>query len=543
MSKRMIAPLVIFVLALAVSAAAQMEKGQEQEAPPEKPEPAPVVVNGKTVFVIKEKLGSTTPQERAEAASQRLLRASKDLLLDLNAIRIVDLGIASEIVVGGRSLFFLTDEDAQAEGLARPELAQKLAEAFVGAIKDRQKAYSLRSLLLGILYDVLSLTALILLLILLRLLFRRLSALIDGWKGTKIKALRFQSLEIVSFERLAELFKEILRVIKFILILVLFYFFIPVFFSFLPWTRGWAAPLFNLILTPLEKMGTGFVNFLPDLFSLLIIAFITWLVIKFARSVFREMAKAPAPVLGLVPDLAGPTYKIVRFVILAFALIFAYPHIPGSDSIAFKGVSVFAGLLISLGSSSTIANSMAGLTLLYMRAFNEGDRVKIGEIIGRVIEKKTSVTRILSVKNEEITLANSIVLQHPVINYSKEARKSGLILHTSVTIGYDTPWRQVQAMLLQAAERTDQILRKPPPFVLQRELGDFAVTYELNAYTDAPEKMLFTYSELHKNIQDAFNEYGVQIMTPHYESDPAHPLIVPKEKWFAPPGDKPKKTE
>jgi small-conductance mechanosensitive channel len=216
-------------------------------------------------------------------------------------------------------------------------------------------------------------------------------------------------------------------------------------------------------------------------------------------------------------------------------VVIAFPYIPGSSSLAFKGVSVFVGVLFSLGSQSAISNLIAGLALTYRRSFRVGDRVRIADITGDVLESKLRVTTLRTIKNEEIIIPNSLILNSHVINYSAEALERGLILHTTVSIGYDTPWRQVHAMLLMAARKTPGLLDEPEPFVLQKSLDDFYITYELNVYTDKPEKMAGLYSELHQNILDVFNEYGVQIMSPNYKADRAEPAIVPKERWYAPP--------
>jgi small-conductance mechanosensitive channel len=192
-------------------------------------------------------------------------------------------------------------------------------------------------------------------------------------------------------------------------------------------------------------------------------------------------------------------------------------------------------VLASVGSPAIIANIFAGYSLTYRRAFKLGDRIKVGDILGDVLEIRLLVTHLRTPKNEEVVIPNSELLNSSVINYSSLARESGLILHTSVGIGYEVPWRQVEAMLLLAAERSPNILSTPAPFVWQSALGDFAVTYELNAYSDQPLAMGETYSALHRNIQDIFNEYGVQIMTPNYENDPPEPKLVPKEHWYAAP--------
>jgi len=220
-------------------------------------------------------------------------------------------------------------------------------------------------------------------------------------------------------------------------------------------------------------------------------------------------------------------------------VVVCFPYVPGSESPAFRGVTIFIGVLFSLGSSSLLANLIAGYTMTYRRAFHLGDRIKVGDLMGDVTQVGLMVTHLRSVKNEEFVVPNSLILNSNVINYSALARERGLILHTTVGIGYETPWRQVEAMLLMAAERTPGLLSEPPPYILQQGLGDFCVTYELNVYSDKPAAMYQQYTDLHRSILDVFNEYNVQIMTPAYVSDPAGPKVVARDQWFAEPAQLP----
>ena len=201
--------------------------------------------------------------------------------------------------------------------------------------------------------------------------------------------------------------------------------------------------------------------------------------------------------------------------------------------------SIKVDSITSYDLKSLMSFIIAGFALTYRRAFLVGDRVRIADFAGDVLDTRLQVTILRTVKNEEIIVPNSMILNTHVINYSAKARERGLILHTSVTIGYDTPWRQVYPMLQMAAQKTPGLLAEPEPFVLQRSLDDFYVTYELNVYTDKPEKMTVFYSELHQNILDVFNEYGVQIMSPNYVADRAEPAIVTKEHWYIPPAKPP----
>jgi small-conductance mechanosensitive channel len=323
--------------------------------------------------------------------------------------------------------------------------------------------------------------------------------------------------------------------------LILAYSYLNTVLGLFPWTRPAALILFDLILNPLESLWLGFVNSLPDLVFLVILFLVLRYILKLLRMFFNQVARGRIKMRDFDPDWALPTHKIVRFLIIAFSLVIAYPYIPGSDSMAFKGVSVFIGVIFSLGSSSFIANVMAGLAMTYRGAFKEGDRVQIGDVFGRVEEVKLMTTRIHTLKNESVVIPNSNILNTNVTNYSVMAREPGVVLHTTVGIGYDAPWRQVEAMLLLAAEQTQGLQKEPRPFVLQTLMGDFAVNYEINAYCKDAGRMAAIKSELHRNIQDVFNEHGVQIMSPAYENDPQTPKIVPPENWYAAPAVKPEK--
>jgi small-conductance mechanosensitive channel len=234
--------------------------------------------------------------------------------------------------------------------------------------------------------------------------------------------------------------------------------------------------------------------------------------------IFTELERGTIGFRTFYPEWAEPTYKIVRFLVIALTLIIVFPYLPGAKSPAFQGISIFLGVLFSLGSTSAVANVVAGVILTYMRAFKIGDRVKIADTIGDVMEKTLLVTRVRTIKNVDITIANAMVLGTHIINFSSSGQGEGLILHTTVTIGYDAPWRTVHQLLIDAALSTECILKKPEPFIFQTALDDFYVHYELNAYTDQPSRMAKIYSDLHANIQDKFNNAGVEIMSPHFSS-------------------------
>ena len=303
-----------------------------------------------------------------------------------------------------------------------------------------------------------------------------------------------------------------------------------------PVTRPLAARLLTLVLDPLSRLGGGLLALLPDLAFLLVLYLVTRWLLGLTRLFFDAVAKGQVTLSGFEPEWALPTYRIVRIAVVAFALVVAYPYIPGSRSAAFQSISIFLGVMFSIGSSSFIANIIAGYSMTYRRAFRLGDRIQVGEVFGDVSEIRLQVTHVRSVKNEEIVVPNSTLLNSNVVNYSALARSRGLILHTTVGIGYETPWRQVEAMLLLAAERTPGLAPRAravrAPEVARRLLRRVRDQRLLRRPGRDGERST---RGLHQNILDVFNEYGVQIMTPAYEGDPEQPKVVPKEQWWTAP--------
>jgi len=289
-------------------------------------------------------------------------------------------------------------------------------------------------------------------------------------------------------------------------------------FKFFPWTRVHGRHLLDYVLTPLRFMGTAVLNYLPKLVYILIILAVMYYVMKFVRIMAREFERGHIRIRGFYPEWIKPTYNIVRFFLIAFTAVIVYPYLPGENSPAFKGVGIFIGVLVSLGSSSAIANVVAGIILTYTRGFRVGDWVKIGDNIGDVISQNMLATHLRTFQQEEVVIPNSVVLNSHVINYSLLGQTEGVILHTSATIGYDVPWRTVERLMIEAALKTPDILADPAPFVLQKALDDSYVQYEINAYTRNPHAMFITYSNLHSNIQDCFYAAGVEIMSPVYHS-------------------------
>ncbi len=495
---------------------------------------APVMLDGRVLFSIRG-ISAYPAAERAATISSRLKSLADEANASSESLSIVQTDSHTAIKLGDQIVMGVYDLDATFEGVNPETLAQVYKTKIATALRSYHSDREPRRLLKNTGYASIGGLLVLALALVIRRLSRRLEARMETRYRKKIQDIRIQSLQILQAERLWSTLRGSFRTLRHLSILVIFLLYVDLVLSLYPWTRPITEQGVALLLDPLRTIAMGIVQALPDLIFIAILILVIRYFLKLARLLFSGIEHGTIQVSGFESDWAAPTYKIVRLLVVAFGVVVAYPYIPGADSAAFKGVSVFLGIVFSLGSSSTISNIIAGYTMTYRRAFKVGDRVQIGDVIGEVAEVRLQVTHVRSLKNEEVIIPNSWILNSHVINYSSLARRHGLILHTTVGIGYETPWRQVESMLLLAAERTTGILLDPAPFVLQKSLGDFCVTYELNVYSDSPKDSPKLYTELHRNILDVFNEYGVQIMTPAYEGDPEQPKLVPKEKWFDPP--------
>jgi small-conductance mechanosensitive channel len=379
------------------------------------------------------------------------------------------------------------------------------------------KEININLLLKSLLYIVFAFALYISLIKLINAFFNLIKEKIDEWKSSIVKSVNIKNIQLFSEERLVEITALSERILRNVFIFIATYLLIAFVFSNFEYTSGWTDKLLSYILNPAKNVFNEFVNYLPNIFTIAVIIAIIHYINNILKFIFDEIGKKAITFKGFLPEWSEPTYKIVRFLLIVFGAIVIFPYLPGSSSPVFQGFSVFLGVLLSLGSSSAISNIVAGVVITYMNPFKIGDRVKIADTTGDIIEKSLLVTRIRTTKNVNITIPNSMILGSHIINYSSSIDK-GLILHTTVTIGYDVPWEQVHKLLISAAIDTPDILTDPAPFVLQTGLEDFYVSYEINAYTQKPNQMAKIYSELHKNIQNKFNEAGVEIMSPHYSA-------------------------
>jgi small-conductance mechanosensitive channel len=500
----------------------------------------PIILGDKILFYIPTEAEGIKVTKRAEDISKRIKTIADSTRVKVDSITTIDLkSPMSFIVAGDKMLMAVVDQDAILKGTSRQQVAAEYSQVIRTAIEKYRKDRSLKQLIYSVLYTFLATIVLIAILTLFgkikHIIDRRIEERFQSWK----KGLQIKSVEIVRAEKIHELLKGSVKGIRFILVLVFLYIYLQLELGFFPATRSIADQILGYVLSPLITLGKGFSKNIPNFLFIIILVLLVRYVLKAMKAFFHGIEKERVKIHGFYPEWGKSTYQLLSFLIIAFCVVIAFPYVPGSDSPAFKGVSVFVGVLFSLGAQSSLSNIIAGFALTYRRAFLVGDRVRIADFTGDVLDTRLQVTILRTVKNEEIIVPNSMILNSHVINYSAKAREIGLILHTAVTIGYDTPWRQVHAMLLMAARNTPGLLVEPEPFVLQNSLDDFYVTYELNVYTDKPEKMTVFYSELHQNILDVFNEYGVQIMSPNYLADRAEPAIVTKERWYAPPAKPP----
>lgn len=349
--------------------------------------------------------------------------------------------------------------------------------------------------------------------------FKLLYAKAEAFCGEKIKPLTIKKIRILSTRQIVEVILVAIKILKYVLTALQLYLTVPIVFSLFPATRGLATTLFGYILNPLKDIIIDAIKYIPNLFKIAIIIIITRYAIKLMKFFEVQISKGKLVLPGFYADWAEPTFKIFHVLLWAFVVAIIYPYLPGADSEAFKGVSVFIGIIFSLGSSTAIGNMIAGLVITYMRPFRIGDRVQIKETTGFVVEKNLMVVRIRTHKNEFVTFPNLLILGSSIINYNTSSNENsdGLIIHTEVTFGYATPWETVHEILINAALATDYIQKKPKPYVLQTGLDDFYARYQINCYTKEIEKVPIIYTQLHENIQNGFREAGIDMTSAHYE--------------------------
>ncbi|AFK72078.1 mechanosensitive ion channel protein MscS [Pseudomonas putida SJTE-1] len=503
-------------------------------------EPAPLTVINRTVLVFRATLLGETPTVRA----QRAKKVIEDTLQETNDLEVrVDPILHSYLVLlGGRRAFIVTPLDAAADTITTGEAAEQAAENLRLVVEETRQARSLRFLLTAIGYSAAATLVFFMLVKAAGYCRRKLLGLLPKLMGKHSERLKVGHTQLFDLQNLYYLIDRSLWLLYWLVVLLFCYQWLGFVLSQFPYTRSWGESLNIHLMALLNYLISGILRAMPGLAVALSIFFIARGISAFSKRVLRRMAR-PGTLKWLTAETLQPTMRLTSLAIWLFALVMAYPYLPGSGTDAFKGLSVLLGLMVSLGATSVIGQGAAGLILTYTRTLRVGEFVRVGDYEGTVTEVGMFTTTIRTGLGEVLTLPNSMITGSVTKNYSRIVQGPGYVVDTVVTIGYDTPWRQVEAMLLEAARRTDGVLQTPMPQVFQTALSDFYPEYRLvaQAIPSEPRPRAQLLSLLHANIQDVFNEYGVQIMSPHYLSDPEQPKWVPKEQWHAAPS-KPENT-
>lgn len=478
---------------------------------------APVIVDNDTLFLLYAGRGGYSAIDRADMAIEAIEKIGSDRSISRgDTVYILENEGFTDLMCGSKVIISITDQDALWQGVSRAELAERYKPLLDAKIRELRDEHSFFQIVKRVILFILVIIGQYLLVKLTNFLFRKLRRSIIRFKQQRLKPVIIHDYELLNKRRLGRILIFFSNVLRYLVYLILFIFSVPMLFAIFPQTEKLALTILHYIMEPVRMICSSIVAYIPNLFIILAI----WLCIKYIvmglRFISDEVSSEKLKITGFYPDWAKPTFNIIRFLLYAFMIAMIYPYLPGADSGAFQGISVFVGLILSLGSSAVIGNIIAGMVITYMRPFKLGDRIKLNETIGHVIEKTPFVTRLRTPKNEVVTIPNSFVMSSHTVNYSASARQFGLIIHTTVTIGYDAPWRQVHQLLIDAALSTPGVLEDPKPFVLETDLQDFYPCYQINAYINDADNLAQITSSLHQHIQDKFNEAGVEIMSPHY---------------------------
>lgn len=521
MKKKLLCFLAFFLIVFSSFANPQKDSllTSKTVVPEIKPKRYPVAPFKDTLFYVYNKVGSFSAESRANAITEKIRKLYEETFFEKDSITVVPSDISQDIIYKNDFIIMsILDIDAKAENQTASFIAKRNLNLIKRAIIYQNENYSMLPKRIG--YTALLIFIIGIVLYFVGKIFNRIKYHILKNSDRYFKGFKYNNITILSPQKQQFILMKLFSFVKGLTLILIVYLSLPLLFSIFPATEAYTTTLLHWILSPAKLAVMGFVRFLPSFVTIIVIIVIFKYAIKVIRFFFDEIKKENIKIEGFYSDWAMPTFNIIRFLLLAFMVVVIFPYLPGSDSSIFKGVSVFVGILFSLGSSNAIANMVAGLVITYMRPFKIGDFIKIGDVSGEVIEKTALVTRIRTPKFEDITIPNSTVLSSTSTNYSSNTKviNNGLLIHTTVTIGYDVPWKDIHKALIEAALKTDLVEKTPSPFVLQTSLDDFYVSYQINVYTKEPTKQPLIYSSLHQNIQDSFNAAGIEIMSPHYSA-------------------------
>jgi len=471
-----------------------------------------------TLFTIYTQVGSYSPKERAQSIESRIRSLAENYKFETDSLLLAR-HENNWIVLWNDQMIASADEH---EAIWADMTTEQLARSYLQKIKEGIQQYreetSLKRLASGIAFACLIILTVTLIIIGIGRMVRWIKRRLLAARNRVFKGFKIRGYELVSPNQQVKFFWTILQGVKWILILTSVYLALPVLLNLFPSTQGYAPILLGYFIKPLKDVVQAILAYLPNLITIVVICFIFRYLLKALRFFATELHEGVLSIPGFYREWAMPTYHILRVLLFAFLLIVIFPYLPGSESPIFKGVSVFIGVLFTFGSAGALGNIVAGLVLTYMRPFSVGDRIKIGEVTGDIIEKTLLVTRIRTTKNEVISIPNSQVMNSHTINYSMDVEENPLIIYTHITMAYEIPWQRVHELAKEACNRVELLEKQPEPFILQTSLDDFYVTYQVNAYTRNSHRQPFIYSELHKNILDVFHEAGIELLSPHFRS-------------------------
>lgn len=476
----------------------------------------PVIVSNDTLFLIFAKFAGHMPAQRAKMIEKVMSDLGKQYSLKPDSVYLETSETTTEIMYKNNVIATVSDRDGLWAKMSREDLAKYWKKQIVLELIILKKHNSILQLLKRIALFLLVIFVQFVLIKLTMRLYHKLKERIIRLKDSKLKPFKIRDYEILNTDKEVGIIVFLTSIGRYLLIFLQLLISIPILFSIFPQTKNLAMKLFSYIWDPFRKILKAIVDYIPNLFTIIIIFLVVHYLLRGIKYIADEIYAKRLKITGFYPDWAQPTYHILRFLMYAFMIAMIYPYLPGSNSKIFQGVSVFLGVIVSLGSSSVIGNIMAGLVITYMRPFKIGDRIKLNDVLGNVLEKTPFVTRLKTPKNEIVTIPNSFVMSSHTTNYSSSTRHFGLIIHTEVTIGYDAPWRQIHQLLIDSALATPGISKEPAPFVLETSLSDWYPVYQINAFITDADQQPKIMSVLLQNIQDHFNAAGVEIMSPHY---------------------------
>lgn len=478
----------------------------------------PIIIEGDTLFKLYTRRGGVTPKARAESAENMITQFGRSITLQRDSIYLFTGDYTTDIMVGEKVIISITEQDGLWQNKSRDQLAQEYLPVISKKIDDLQAEYGLAIRIKRLGLFTLVILVQLALIVFTNKMFRKLRRRIVRFSHEKLKSVKIKEYEFLNTHKQARILLLLSQIAKLLLIAIQLIISIPLLFSIFPETENLAMLLLSYIWDPIKGIILAIAAYFPNIIKIVVIYFCFKYIVRGVRYLTNEIATEKLSISGFFPDWAYPTYYIIRFLLYSFMMIMIWPLLPNSESPIFSGVSVFIGLIISLGSTTVIGNLMAGMIITYMRPFRKGDQIKINDIVGSVIEKSPFVTRIKTLKNEIVTIPNSFVMSSHTINYTMSAEQYGIIIHTDITVDYNVDSKLVHELLLSAAKDTSTILKYPKPFVLNTQFSDFYFCYQINGYTKEDKSIPRVYSELHQHIRDKFGAAGIELLSPHYYS-------------------------